>query len=87
MSSDGLNLPTVQPPPPPHPPHLWILGVACCAYWHAQCGETLQGGGAPHSTFRLPPENASETLEGQRVLIICGDHIYRRLVHGAATPT
>ena len=39
-----------------------------------------------HSTFSLPPENASKTLEGQR-LIICGDHIYRRLVHWDATPT
>ena len=32
------------------------------------------------------PENASKTLEGQ-IIIIYGDHIYRRLVHGAATRT
>ena len=40
-----------------------------------------------HSTISFPLENASKTLEGQRILIICGDDIYRILVHGAATPT
>ena len=32
-------------------------------------------------------EEKNNLTEKIVILIICGDHIYRRLVHGAATPT
>ena len=62
----------------------WAIGMLNAGKLCREVGAILR---CIHSTFSLPLENASETLEGQRILIICGDHIYRSLVHGAATPT